>query len=222
MIQHLSDIVINQMTIELLIRLFASIVIGSVICITYAFSHSRAIYSKNFNAALMMITILSAMSMLIVFRNSTVIISIIGSLSLIRYRNSIKDNRDLVFIFWAVAAGILSGVSEYIIVAIGSFCIFTVMFILGAMKNHERILMVVRGEGGIENTVMEIIHKVFNGNAKLKVNNSTDNVTELIFQMPKLEVKDRKSTFKKIKEELYNVDEVKTINFVSQTEELGV
>lgn len=220
--KYLSEIFINNSYLQLGVVLMSSIVIGSVVCITYRFSYSRAIYSKSFNMSLMMFTILSSISICILSENLNLAIGAIGALSVVRYRNAIKDHRDIIFILWAVIAGICSGLAEYMAAGIGSLVISIIIVLFGAMHNSERFLVVVRGMGNMENPIIEVFNKVFRGKAKLKVNNSTEKITELIFQLPELDLKKRVSITQDIKKQLYAIDKIEAVNILSQTEDMGV
>ena len=96
-----------------MMQLISAAVIGCIICFTYRISHSRAIYSKSFETALLMFTLMASISISILSRN---IVLALGALSVVRYRSVIKDHRDMIFLFWAVAAGIACGVEEYVFV----------------------------------------------------------------------------------------------------------
>lgn len=212
----------SQLIVDLIISSLASTLIGSIICITYAYSHSRAIYSKSFNMSLIVFTILSSMSIFILSENMTLAIGALGALSIVRYRNVVKDHRDIVFLFWAISAGVCSGLSEYILAGTGSFVIFTIMIILGGMSNYEKVLIVIRGKNGLENNVLETLNKNLSGKVKLKVDNSTSKKTELIFQLPNIDLKKRKSIYRRISENLYEIEGIEAVNFVRQVEEMAV
>lgn len=211
----------TQSFYNVIIAILSSVVIGSVICITYANTHSRAIYSKSFNMSLMMFTILSALSINIISKNLTLAIGALSALSIIRYRSAIRDHRDIIFIFWAVGAGLCSGLSEYVIAGIGSFAIFGIMTLLCCIHNSEKLLVVVRGKANLEDDIVEIFNKDVRGKAKLKVNNSTSFTTELIFELPE-SLKNKKSICEGLKRHLYEINNIEAVNFVNQIEEVGV
>lgn len=211
----------NQSFYNVIIAILSSVVLGSVICISYANSHSRAIYSKSFNMSLMMFTILSALSINIIAENLTLAIGALSALSIIRYRNAIKDHRDIIFIFWSIGAGLCCGLSEYAIAGVGSAAIFAFMVFLKVIYNNENLLVVVRGKADLEEDIIEIFNKDVRGKAKLKVNNSTSFTTELIFELPE-SLKNKKSICEGLKRHLYEINNIEAVNFVNQIEEVGV
>lgn len=207
------------MIFKIIMQLISSAIIGCIICTSYRASHSRAIYSRSFNISLMIFTILSSLSITILSRN---IVLAVGALSIVRYRSVIKDHRDMLFLFWAVAAGIGCGVEEYVITGMGSLAVFTAVIICKSLHNYERKLLIIRGSANLENFVMEIVTKNFKEKVNLIVNNSNDNITEIIYEIPKSSSKEMNTIFSKIKEELYKINGIQCVNIVQQIEEMGV
>ena len=46
----------------------------------------------------------------------------VGALSIVRFRTAIKDPMDLVFLFWAISAGIICG-AGYAVIAVGGIAV---------------------------------------------------------------------------------------------------
>jgi uncharacterized membrane protein YhiD involved in acid resistance len=57
-------------------------------------------------------------------------IGMVGTISLLRFRTDIKDPRDMLFIFAALAIGLAAGVHAYSIAALGAFCFAIAVVIL--------------------------------------------------------------------------------------------
>jgi uncharacterized membrane protein YhiD involved in acid resistance len=56
--------------------------------------------------------------------------ALVGALSIIRFRTVIKDPKDIVFIFWSLATGMVCGTGQYFIAFAGSSIITIVAYIL--------------------------------------------------------------------------------------------
>ncbi len=82
----------------------------------------------KFNISIGSITIITAMIMSIISNNIALSLGMVGALSIIRFRTAVKDVRDATYIFWAIAAGIGCGVSQYALIVIGSA--FLLLFLL--------------------------------------------------------------------------------------------
>ena len=86
--------------------------LGFLIYISYYISHRGTIYSKKFNASLVVLTILTGTVMTVIGNNIALSLGMVGALSIVRFRTAVKDSRDTVYIFWTVIVGICCGVGE--------------------------------------------------------------------------------------------------------------
>lgn len=79
------------------------------IFLTYRIVTRKTFYSKSFNVSLAGVTVITAA--LILTMQSSVVLSLgmVGALSIVRFRTAIKDPIDLMFLFWAIAVGIICG-----------------------------------------------------------------------------------------------------------------
>ena len=89
-----------------------SAVLGLFIFLSYAVSHRGTIYSKKFNASLVMLTALTGTVMTVIGNNIALSLGMVGALSIVRFRTAIKDSRDSIYIFWTIIVGICCGVGD--------------------------------------------------------------------------------------------------------------
>ena len=113
---------------QILINISASAVLGFVIFISYYISHRGTIYSKKFNASLVILTVLTGTVMTVIGNNIALSLGMVGALSIVRFRTAIKDSRDTVYIFWAIIIGICCGVGDFLVASVGSAVVFIVTF----------------------------------------------------------------------------------------------
>lgn len=209
---------------QIVISFAAAIIIGMVIFISYKFSHTNTVYSAKFNVSLIMMTLITTLVMGVISNNVALSLGMVGALSIVRFRTAIKDSRDTAYIFWAIAAGVCCGVQDFLVVAIGSAVIFVVMMILGNVKNNDRFLIIVRGKCDSE-IIAEKISHYFYGKASLRVDNSTKESMELIFEVSETVIRKAKERNggKDIKSfifELDNAGDIETVNIVCQNDEI--
>ncbi|MEF2967872.1 DUF4956 domain-containing protein [Paenibacillus sp. M1] len=120
-----SDISISK----ILITLAVSFIIGLFIFILYKRVFSGVLYSKSFNVSLIGMTMVTAMIIIAVNSNLVLSLGMVGALSIVRFRTPIKDPTDLIFLFWAAAAGIVTGAGFFTLAAVGSVIVGLVMFL---------------------------------------------------------------------------------------------
>jgi len=120
-----------------------SLVVAGYIYIVYKKCYIGVIYSHNFNVALAMMTIISAMIIATISSNITLSLGMVGALSIVRFRTAIKDPIDLIFLFWAVAAGITVGARLWVMVLLGNMCIGLAFMFMTKLKRKDVIYLLV-------------------------------------------------------------------------------
>ena len=99
-----ADIIIS-LTITFLTALF--------IYLIYKKTYSGVLYSHDFNITLIIVSMVVAVIMIGISRNLALSLGLIGALSIVRFRNAVKDPKDVTFLFWAISVGIVNGVQFY-------------------------------------------------------------------------------------------------------------
>ena len=115
---------------EITANIVVAALIGFVIFVSYYITHRGTIYSKKFNASLVVLTTLTGTVMTVIGNNIALSLGMVGALSIVRFRTAIKDTRDTVYIFWTIIVGICCGVGDYLVACIGSGIVFLVFLIL--------------------------------------------------------------------------------------------
>ncbi|URN92991.1 MAG: DUF4956 domain-containing protein [Candidatus Pristimantibacillus lignocellulolyticus] len=119
-----TDIAIGQIIISLAI----SFIVGLFIYFLYRRIFSGILYSKSFNVALIGMTMITATVIIAINSNLVLSLGMVGALSIVRFRTPIKDPTDLIFLFWAAVAGIVTGAGFYTLAIIGSLVIGLILF----------------------------------------------------------------------------------------------
>lgn len=120
-----SDISISKM----LITLGLSFLIGYFIYLLYKRVFSGVLYSKSFNVSLMGMTMITATVIIAINSNLVLSLGMVGALSIVRFRTPIKDPTDLIFLFWAAVAGIVTGAGFFTLAIVGSIIIGLILFL---------------------------------------------------------------------------------------------
>lgn len=135
-----TDIAIGQIITTLAI----SFVIGLFIYFLYRRIFSGVLYSKSFNVALIGMTMITATVIIAINSNLVLSLGMVGALSIVRFRTPIKDPTDLIFLFWAAVAGIVTGAGFFTLAIIGSLIIGLILFffIKGGATESPYLLVV--------------------------------------------------------------------------------
>lgn len=95
---------------RILFLLALSGVIGLYIFLIYKNQSKSAFYSKDLNITMAGLPIVVC-GILIAMQSSLVVsLGMVGALSIIRFRNAVKNPLDLLYLFWSIGAGIMCGV----------------------------------------------------------------------------------------------------------------
>ena len=206
---------------QILMNISAAAVLGMFIFISYLISHRGTIYSKKFNASLVILTVLTGTVMTVIGNNIALSLGMVGALSIVRFRTAIKDSRDTVYIFWAIIIGICCGVGDYLVASIGSAVTFAVIFILGCIKSDNRILLIVRADRAKQPMIKSQVYKLFSGKAILRVENTTQDTVELIYELTQKMVRKAEKGEINITDSIYKLENIEYVNLVTQNDEIS-
>jgi uncharacterized membrane protein YhiD involved in acid resistance len=105
-----------------------SFLLSSLVAYTYKFTFQGLSYSRNFLQSLILSSIVTAIAMQAIGDNLARGMGMMGALAIIRFRSSMKDPRDMIFIFATLSIGIACGVYSYAIAMIGTvgFCLVSI------------------------------------------------------------------------------------------------
>jgi len=105
---------------SIILSLLLAFVLGQVLAWVYYVTHSGMSYSRNFVQSLILITVVIAMVMAVIGSNIITAVGLMGALAIIRFRNIIKDTRDIAFIFCSLVVGMAAGSQRYAIAIVGT------------------------------------------------------------------------------------------------------
>ncbi len=206
---------------QILMNIGVAALLGFFVFISYYISHRGTIYSKKFNASLVILTVLTGTVMTVIGNNIALSLGMVGALSIVRFRTAIKDSRDTVYIFWAIIIGICCGVGDYLVASVGSAVVFVVILILGCIKSDNRILLIVRAARSKQPVVKSKVYKLFGGKAVLRVENTTEESVELIYELTQNMLKKAEKNEPDIPGSIYAIGNVEYVNTVMQNDEVS-
>lgn len=144
--------------IDSLIGMAAAFLIGLFIYWVYKKTFNGVIYSHSFNISLMIMTLATALVIMGISQNVLLSLGMVGALSIVRFRTPIKDPMDLIFLFWSVVAGILSGAGFIPLVVFGSIVIGLIIILFqNKIVVENPYLLVVKFDDESANAEIEKI-----------------------------------------------------------------
>jgi uncharacterized membrane protein YhiD involved in acid resistance len=107
----------------------------------YQNTHRGASYTQSFVHTLVLNGMIVAIVMLIIGSNIARAFALIGSLSIIRFRNAVKETRDVGFIFFTMAIGMAVGTKFYLLALIAAVLISLIILLMTRFDWYARRLV---------------------------------------------------------------------------------
>ncbi|MCB9104251.1 MAG: DUF4956 domain-containing protein [Anaerolineales bacterium] len=115
-------------TSDIMFSIIISFLLALIIAYVYKITYKGVSYTQSYVHTLIMMTMVVAVIMLIIGSNIARAFSLVGALSIIRFRNAVKDTRDVGYIFFAMAVGMAAGTRFYLVAVITTLMIGFVMW----------------------------------------------------------------------------------------------
>ncbi len=132
------DLTSSFSMLDVTIAITLSFVLNAFIGWIYMITHRGTSYTQSYVHTLVMMGMIVAIIMLIVGSNIARAFSLVGALSIIRFRNAVKETRDVGFIFFAMAIGMAMGTKFYLLGIMATAIISLVILIMNRFDWYAR------------------------------------------------------------------------------------
>lgn len=147
--------------VDTLIGMLFALVIGLFVFMVYKKTFNGVMYSSGFSLTLVGLALVTTLIIMAVTSNVVLSLGMVGALSIVRFRAAIKEPMEIVYLFWAIAAGIVIGAGMIPLAVIGSAIIGVVLILFANRKVHENpyILIMNCTDEGAEETALNLTEK---------------------------------------------------------------
>ena len=144
---------------DTLLILLTAAALGLFIAALYRATYQGVMYTMTYGVTLVGVAMVSALILCVVTSNVVLTLGMVGALSIIRFRTSIKEPMDIMYMFWAVAAGIATGAGMAGVAVVGSLAIGLAVVILtrGRQNGVPYILVLRISDQAAEKAAMELV-----------------------------------------------------------------
>lgn len=118
-----TDLTSEFSVMDVVLVLLLSFALSAFIGWIYKITHRGTSYMQSFVFTLVLNGMVVALVMLIVGSNIARAFSLVGALSIIRFRNAVKETRDVGFIFFTMAIGMAVGTRFFLLAIVGTVVI---------------------------------------------------------------------------------------------------
>lgn len=169
---------------KILLMLGLSVLAGLYIFAVYKNQSRSAFYSRDVNITIAGLPVIVC-GILIAMQNNLVIsLGMVGALSIVRFRNAVKNPLDLLYFFWAISTGIMCGVGLAVL-ALLLCLVMTVLIVLLQIVPGAKTtsILVLRSSKGADWAVVSELLKKHGKNVREKSRSYQAGQTEIIYEL---------------------------------------
>ncbi len=196
-------------------------VLGLFVATTYHFTKKGFSHSQAFIKNLVLLTVITCVVLLIIGNNVARAFSLVGALSIIRFRTPLKDPLDIGFVFYALAIGMAMGTRSYEIGVVACLFISVLFYFIykidfGSTQKVDYLIKMFKSQN-TEDSLIEIVMKKYITQSTLvnliKVQGRLEMETTYMVLFKKNTSENREAFIK----ELNEIDGVKRLVMVNKT-----
>jgi uncharacterized membrane protein YhiD involved in acid resistance len=129
-ILNITDLTSEFAVTDMVLVMVLSFVLSAAIGWIYQITHRGTSYTQSFVFTLVLNGMVVALVMLVIGSDIARAFSLVGALSIIRFRNAVKETRDVGFIFFTMAIGMAVGTRFYLLAIAGTIAISLVILLM--------------------------------------------------------------------------------------------
>ena len=178
-------------TSTIIISMLITVLISVYIFFIYRIANRTGFYSKNFNKTVALMGVITGAIVLSMQTSVFISLGMVGALSIVRFRNVVKDPLDLLFLFWSITTGIICGTGLYkvalLLAAVVTIGIFLLEFI--TMPKAPFLLVINSSDKDLETALLPLVKK-YSKNYRIKSRNLSSRGIDMIIEVRPTEEKE--------------------------------
>ena len=166
------------------ITLGLAILFGLYIFFVYRFTNRNGFYNSDFNKSLATLPVVTAAILLAMNSNLAISLGMVGALSIVRFRNAVKNPSDLTFLFWSISIGIVVGACLYELALFLCLAVTVLVTALNLIPSlRAPCLMVVSAEKVETEAALTNCVKQYDKRSKIRSRNISKRGVEWIWEL---------------------------------------
>ena len=166
---------------QILMTIAIAFVIGLFIMFIYKRTFSGVVFTRSFATSLILLSLVTSVIILTISSNLMLSLGMVGALSIVRFRTAVKDPIDTIFMFWAIAEGIVVGANLYLIAIISTIVIGLLLIVISLFKLKRTMPYILGFDERAKADVGNMLKKFSAG--KLKNKTVSQGVIEMTLEM---------------------------------------
>lgn len=211
-IDKLDNMAFFGIDVFVVINLMVALACGVGIFTVFYITHRQISVNRSFAYTLILLPLISAMVSIMVSNNLVLAVGMLGALSIIRFRHSMKESANLVYVFWAVTTGLAAGLGGYRQLTI-LWCVIIgiIILVIHAISESKNCgLLTVKTKGNTEEIEKVLIEYSLMFETKYI---SSGEKTDMLYEIKR--IKCIKSTVQNaICEKIMQIDGVSSVKYI--------
>lgn len=129
--------------LDTLLGMAVALAAGLFIFLIYRKTLTGVMYSTGFALTLLGLSLVTTLVIMAVTSNVVLSLGMVGALSIVRFRAAIKEPVEIVFLFWALAVGIVIGAGMIPLALIGSAIIGGILLLFANRKVRQEPYLLI-------------------------------------------------------------------------------
>jgi len=121
---------VNPGPLEVLAAMAMSFILNLIVGTLYQRTYKGTRYSQDYVHTLVLIGTVTTILIMVVDGNEGIAFGMFAAFSMIRFRRNLGQSRDLAFVFFAMATGMVVGARQYELAVVTTLCVAIAIFIL--------------------------------------------------------------------------------------------
>ena len=121
-------------SVEIILHLLLAFALGLSVAVIYRIVNRNKALNPTFMSTLIILAMVVALVMMVIGNSIARAFSLVGALSIIRFRTVVKDNRDIAFVFFALAGGMAAGIGNFRIAIYGVGVILLLILLIDFLQ----------------------------------------------------------------------------------------
>lgn len=157
-------------TVTIVVTLGVTSLIALYIYAIYRLASRSAFYNRDFNKTLALMPIVTAGIVLAMQSSIVISLGMVGALSIVRFRNAVKDSMDLLYLFWSIGVGIICGARLFEIAVVVSLAVTALIFLLDLVPAAKPpyLLVINSTDAEIDTALNQLLNRYAKG-ARIKI-----------------------------------------------------
>lgn len=128
---------VDLTTTSIVVTLGMAILLGLFVYLIYRVNTKSGFYNKGINKSLAVLPVITAAIMLAMGSSLTISLGMVGALSIVRFRNAVKEPLDLMYLFWSISLGIIVGAGLFELAIIVSLAVALLVSLLDLLPSFR-------------------------------------------------------------------------------------